>query len=182
MREMFILSNGTPLIVREARPKDALALNEMAAKIFGSSNQVLTSLEEFLETGTLETQLKRIQHYSNAIGKGLWVAEIDRKLVGTLDFWNGDRKRIQHTGEFGMGVLPNYRDLGIGTCLINVLLKWAKANPMIEKVKLAVFASNHRGIHLYKKMGFIEEGRRIAEIKMADGNYFDVIEMYQNVK
>lgn len=179
---MFILKDGTPLIVREITFQDALSLNEMAARVFGSSNQVLTSLEEFKQTSTLEVQLKRIKHYSEAIGKCIFVAEVDRQLVGTLDFWNGDRKRIEHTGEFGMGVVPEYRDLGIGACLIKVLLKWAKENPIIEKVKLGVFATNHRGIHLYKKMGFIEEGRRVAEIKMADGNYFDVIEMYQNVK
>lgn len=181
MQEMFILKNGTPLIVREATFKDAIPLNEMAARVFGSSNQVLTSLEEFRETGTIEAQLKRIKHYSNEIGKCIFVAEIDRQLVGTLDFWNGHRKRIEHTGEFGMGILPEYRDQGIGTCLLTLLLKWAKENPMIEKVKLGVFASNDRAIHLYRKMGFIEEGRRVAEIKMEDGNYFDVIEMYQNV-
>lgn len=182
MRELFILKNGASLLVREATFQDALALNELTAQVFGSSDQVLTSLEEFQVSGTLEAQLKRIKHFSEAIGKCVFVAEIDRKLVGTIDFWNGYRKRIEHTGEFGMGVLPNYRDQGIGACLIQVLLKWALANPVIEKVKLGVFANNPRAIHLYQKMGFKEEGRRIAEIKMSDGQYHDVIEMYKTVK
>lgn len=182
MRELFILKDGTPLLVREVTFQDAIPLNEMVAQVFGSSNQVLTSLEEFQNTGTIEAQLKRIKHYSEAIGKCIFVAEIDRQLVGTIDFWNGHRKRIEHTGEFGMGVLPEYRDKGIGACLIQMLLKWAIVNPVIEKVKLGVFANNPRAIHLYKKMGFEEEGRRIAEIKMSDGQYHDVIEMYKNVK
>ena len=58
----------------------------------------------------------------------------------------------------------------------------AHENPIIEKMKLGVFASNERGIHLYTKMGFIEEGRKVDEIKNADGEYIDVIEMYKNVK
>ncbi|WMX15341.1 MULTISPECIES: GNAT family N-acetyltransferase [unclassified Aureispira] len=182
MRELFILKNGTSLLVREATLQDALPLNDLVARIFGSSDQVLTSLEEFEASGTLQAQLKRIQHFSEAIGKCIFVAEIDRQLVGTIDFWNGYRKRIEHTGEFGMGVLAEYRDQGIGACLIQVLLKWASANPVIEKVKLGVFATNLRAIHLYEKMGFEEEGRRVAEIKMADGQYHDVIEMYKNVK
>ncbi|MBL4651068.1 MAG: GNAT family N-acetyltransferase [Aureispira sp.] len=182
MRELFILKNGSSLLVREATFQDALSLNQMSAQIFGSSDQVLTSLEEFQISGTLEAQLKRIKHFSEAIGKCVFVAEIDRKLVGTIDFWNGYRKRIEHTGEFGMGVLPSYRDQGIGACLIQVLLKWATVNPVIEKVKLGVFANNPRAIHLYQKMGFEEEGRRVAEIKMSDGQYHDVIEMYKIVK
>lgn len=182
MRELFILKDGSSLLVREATFQDAIPLNEMVAQVFGSSDQVLTSLEEFQTTGTIEAQLKRIKHYSEAIGKCIFVAEIDRQLVGTLDFWNGHRKRIEHTGEFGMGVLPEYRDKGIGACLIQMLLKWAVSNTIIEKVKLGVFANNPRAIHLYQKMGFEEEGRRVAEIKMSDGQYHDVIEMYKNVK
>jgi len=181
MRELFILKNGDSLLVREATLQDAVPLNQMVAQIFGSSNQVLTSLEEFQASSSLQAQLKRVQHFSEAIGKCIFVAEIDRKLVGTLDFWNGHRKRIEHTGEFGMGVLPTYRDQGIGACLIQVLLKWATANPIIEKVKLGVFDNNPRAIHLYQKMGFKEEGKRVAEIKMSDGQYHDVIEMYKNV-
>jgi len=182
MRELFILKNGSTLLVREATFQDALALNDMAAQIFGSSDQVLTSLEEFQASGTLEAQLKRIKHFSEALGKCIFVAEIDRELVGVIDFWNGYRKRIEHTGEFGMGVLSTHRDQGIGTCLLQILLKWAAVNPIIEKVKLGVFANNLRAVHLYQKMGFQEEGKRIAEIKMSDGQYHDIIEMYKNVK
>lgn len=182
MQEMFILKNGSSLLVREATFQDALPLNEMIGQVFGSSDQVLTSFEEFQVSGTLQAQLQRIKHFSEAIGKCVFVAEIDRKLVGTIDFWNGYRKRIEHTGELGMGVLSAYRDQGIGACLIQVLLKWAVENPVIEKVKLGVFANNPRAIHLYQKMGFEEEGRRVAEIKMSDGQYHDIIEMYKNVK
>lgn len=182
MQQLFILKDGTPLLIREANYNDVIDLNVLVSKVFGSSDQVLTTLEEFNSSNNLDAQLQRIQHYSEAIGKCIFVAEINQKLVGTIDFWNGYRKRIEHTGEFGMGVLPEYRDKGIGKCLIEVLLNWATENPIIEKVKLGVFANNERAIHLYKKMGFVEEGRRVAEIKMADGNYFDVIEMYKTVK
>jgi len=178
MHQEFTLKDGSTLIVRDATFNDAIALNQMVAKVFGSTDQVLTSVAEFKKIGTLELQLKRIKNYTESVGKCLFVAEIDQKMVGTLDFWNGHRKRIAHTGEYGMGVLPDYRNKGIGTCLIEVLLKWAKENPLIEKVKLGVFSTNTRGIHLYKKMGFIEEGRKIDEVKTENGSYIDVIDMY----
>jgi RimJ/RimL family protein N-acetyltransferase len=65
--------------------------------------------------------------------------------------------------------------------LLQVLLEWAEKNPLIEKVSLGVFATNHRAISLYKKMGFIEEGRKINEFKFDDNEYVDDILMYKLV-
>ena len=53
---------------------------------------------------------------------------------------------------------------------------------MIEKVALSVFATNQLAIGLYKKMGFLEEGCRIREIRIADEKYVDDILMYRFVK
>ncbi len=179
---MFLLKDGTPIVVREVTYNDAEELNTLALAVFGSSDQVLTSLEEFEPSNTIEAQMKRIRHYIEGNGMCILVAEIDGRLVGTIDFWNGHRKRIEHTGEFGMGVHPDFRDRGIGRCLIELLLEWAKQNPIIEKVKLAVFATNKSARHLYESLGFEEEGRRVAEVKTEEGDYVDIIEMYQLVK
>ncbi len=182
IQQMFILADGTSLLIREANFNDAVFLNQLAAAIFASTDQVLTTLEEFKSSSTVNAQLKRIENYMNGTGKLLLVAEVGGKLVGTLDFWNGNRKRIQHTGEFGMGVVSDFRNKGVGGYMLQVLLDWAKNNPIIEKIKLGVFASNGRAIHLYQKMGFVEEGRSISEIKTEDGLYCDVITMYQWLK
>ncbi|MCO7126428.1 GNAT family N-acetyltransferase [Sporolactobacillus shoreicorticis] len=40
------------------------------------------------------------------------------------------------------------------------MIEWAKANPLIEKVASGVFSTNEAAIHLYKSMGFMEDGRR----------------------
>ncbi len=181
MRQSFTLQDGTVLMIREVTFNDALGINHLGTMIFSSTDQVLTSPEEFRKDGTFENQLKRIKNYSEAAGKCIFVAEIEGRIVGMIDFWNGHRKRIEHTGEFGMGVHPDYRNKGIGKCLIEMLLKWAKENPMIEKVKLGVFSTNARGIHLYTKMGFVEEGRKVNEVKTEEGKYIDVIEMYKCV-
>jgi RimJ/RimL family protein N-acetyltransferase len=43
---------------------------------------------------------------------------------------------------------------------------------------LQVFATNENAIKLYKKLGFIEEGRHIKAIKQLDGEYVDIVQMY----
>lgn len=182
MRELFVLKNGNTTLVREATAQDALDLNTLVRNIYGTADTVLTSLEEFKNMDSLNSQLQRIHHYQNALGHLLLVAEIDGQIVGTLDFTNGHRQRIAHTGDFGMGVAPNFQNQGIGRCLIKVMLDWAAKDPIIEKVKLTAFANNHNGLHLYKSLGFVEEGRGVQEIKMEEDNYLDVINMYKNVK
>jgi ribosomal protein S18 acetylase RimI-like enzyme len=48
-------------------------------------------------------------------------------------------------------------------------------------VSLGVFSTNQRAISLYKKMGFVEEGRKIKEFKMSEREYVDDIIMYKMV-
>lgn len=70
----------------------------------------------------------------------------------------------------------------IGTALLQSVIDWAKENPVIEKVALGVLATNQPAIGLYKKMGFLQEGREIRAVKIADGKYVDMILMYSFVK
>jgi RimJ/RimL family protein N-acetyltransferase len=78
-----------------------------------------------------------------------------------------------------MSVERAWRGKGVGEGLLNVLMAWAKGNPLIEKVGLSVLSSNTRAIGLYKKLGFIEEGRRPREIKMGPREYVDEILMFR---
>ena len=81
-----------------------------------------------------------------------------------------------------MALYPDFRNDGIGALLIQALLGWAEIHPTLEKVGLAVFATNLRAIFLYKKLGFLEEGRRHKEIKFGPNEYVDDILMYKLVK
>ena len=66
---------------------------------------------------------------------------------------------------------------------METLIAWAEANPLIEKIALAVFADNPRALRLYQRFGFVEEGRQPAkELKLAPGQYSDDVLMYRFVK
>lgn len=107
----------------------------------------------------------------------LLVAEVDGKIVGNIDFHIGKRKRIAHSGEFGMSVLPDWKNKGIGSILLKSLIAWAQSNPNIEKINLRVLSHNQQALVLYKKFGFKKEGRKYREIKYSDGTYVDEIHM-----
>lgn len=97
----------------------------------------------------------------------LIVAESRGQIVGTIVFRSKSTKRLSHTGSFTAMVKKEYRNQGIGKLLIKELLNWAEHNTLIEKVSLGVLSTNQRAIELYKSMGFVEEGRKIKEVKLS---------------
>lgn len=165
-------------MIRTASVEDAARIIELQKRVLKEDDFLVTTLEEFQIS--IEDEKKWIAARLDNARETFLVAEVAGELVGMLVFQSPPRKRLSHTGTFGMMVEKRYRGQGIGKSLIEELLAWAKQNPHIQKVSLGVFATNVAAIALYKKMGFTEEGRKVKEYKVKDG-YVDDILMYQFV-
>lgn len=172
--------NNKKIIIRRPNENDAENLIAYAKILFASTDQVLTTLQEY--TISLEDEKTWINNSLNNLNSIILIAELDNQVVGLLDFSTKNKKKIAHIGEFGVSVHPAYQRNGIGQKLIETLLDWAVQNAQIEKVFLNVFATNQRAINLYKKFGFVEEGRHIKAIKQLTGEYIDLIQMYIETK
>ena len=79
-------------------------------------------------------------------------------------------------GEIGMMVAADWRGRGVGTALVAAAIEWARARGM-HKLTLSVFPHNDAAIALYRKFGFIEEGRHVKQIRRADGELWDLVDM-----
>jgi len=62
------------------------------------------------------------------------------------------------------------------------VIAWAQDNAVIEKLAFGVFPGNETALGLYRKMGFIEEGRKVKEVKFGPSKYKDCILTYRFVK
>ena len=175
-----LIKNGLTIRIRTAESGDASPMLKIRREVIWEGKYFITSAEEFDDD--VRKQQKWIRSHVGDHGKLLIVAEAGHELIGVLRFSNGSRKRNAHSGSFSMMVRKSWRGLGVGTKLVETLFEWAKDSPIIEKVGLNVLASNSRAIALYKKLGFIEEGRRIKEYKFAEDRYEDGILMYWLVK
>ena len=94
-------------------------------------------------------------------------------LVGWIDFNIGGFEEISHTATIGMGVGKNQRGRGIGEKLLRACIESAK-NLGLEKLELEVFDSNAAARGLYRKVGFVEEGRLRRKRKFR-GRYEDLV-------
>ena len=101
----------------------------------------------------------------------IFYAVHEGKVVGWIDISWPENPRMKHRGRLGMGLLPEYRGLGIGGRLMTAALRQAK-KCKLEKVELQVYTSNKRAIALYEKMGFKVEGQ-IKRYRKVGSRYFD---------
>ena len=170
----FTLKNGQTLSIREAVRTDAKPLLDFFNQAGGETDFLTFGANEFQMTAAeLAEFIQKCADTSNTL---MLVGEVEGKIAGSLTFKGGERKRVEHTGEFGITVAREYWGLGIGPRLIEALIEWARATDIIRKINLRVHQSNSRAIELYRRLGFEEEGFITREY-MIDGQFYGNIFM-----
>ena len=79
-------------------------------------------------------------------------------------------------GEIGMAVAREWRGRGVGSALLAASIELARERGL-HKLSLGVFAQNAAAIALYRKFGFLEEGRRVKQYRRASGELWDAIDI-----
>jgi ribosomal protein S18 acetylase RimI-like enzyme len=79
-------------------------------------------------------------------------------------------------GEVSMHVDRGWRGRGVGSALLQAAIGLAREQNL-HKLSLEVFAHNTVAIALYRKSGFVEEGRRTRQYRRANGELWDSIVM-----
>ncbi len=95
------------------------------------------------------------------------------EVIGLAGFHGGKRKAVRHTGGVGIAINPDWRNKGVGTALLQHLIEWAKQTQIIKRIELEVMTHNARAIHVYEKLGFKMEGKKLAAL-YKEGRFIDV--------
>ncbi len=169
-----LLPNGSRLILREARLSDAEALLQHVAVVCEETDFLTMGPGDFVMT--VEEEEAFVRSCQEADNQLFLVGLVDDVLVCTLNFAGGHRPRIQHAGEFGMSVRKSCWGLGMGSRLVDALIEWASANPLLTKINLRVREDNTRAIRLYERKGFVKEGTLRREIRVKN-QYFSLLWM-----
>ena len=126
------------------------------------------------EAPPLESTREFVQE-NVASGAIQFVAVDAGRVVAWADVITPFHDALRHRGGLGIGMLPAYRGQGLGRRLLEACIAaaWAKG---LVRIQLEVRADNAAGIALYKRCGFVEEGRRRMGMRTPDG-YVDTIAM-----
>jgi len=149
--------------IRSAQAGDARAMAELFALVAAERDGIAT--EPPVDIGEREALFAR------SAGESV-VAVADRQIIGMLHI-----EVSRHGfGELGMLVDPGWRGRGVGSALVAAAIGWARGREL-HKLCLEVFAHNTAAVALYRKCGFIEEGRRVRQYRRASGELWDSIVM-----
>jgi RimJ/RimL family protein N-acetyltransferase len=153
------------IVIREARPEDAHALNraiglvEDETEFLGEPGEYLTWADGFAERLRVQ-QARQSGTCLMAIHGG--------EIVGFLSAFAG---AVEHgRGAIfiaAIGLRRPWRGRGVGTRLFCAIEDWARSRNA-WRLELRVDTENERGLALYKKRGFLIEGR-IADAFHVDG-------------
>lgn len=97
------------------------------------------------------------------------------RVVGSLSIRRDEHPATWHVCTLGMFVVAGHRGRGIGTALMDEAIRWARRYGL-ERVELTVYPHNGAALALYRRFGFVEEGRLVRHAKKSYG-YEDEILM-----
>ncbi len=163
-----------PHTIRPATLDDARGINIHLRRIAEEPNNTISySQGEFLRT--IEEERERIEGVLVAENSHMLVAVANNEIIGLCSCFGGAGVG-RYTASLGISVHSAWRDQGVGTALMEKIIKWARKNPVVHRFDLEVYAYNQRAIHLYRKLGFQEEGIR-KEVYFKDGRFVDTLMM-----
>jgi RimJ/RimL family protein N-acetyltransferase len=155
--------DGRRWTLRPARPTDARGLAALFDDVRREGRWLLTSpsaVSQPSEAFFIGEMLRT--------GEGLaLVAEADGDPIGTVQISLERNVVTNHVGTLSIVVAEGWRDVGVGSALIETALRWARDHGLL-KVALAVFPDNERAIAVYQRAGFVREGLRRKQYR-ADG-------------
>jgi ribosomal protein S18 acetylase RimI-like enzyme len=149
--------------VRAAAEADARAMAELFAAVAAERSGIATEPPVDVE--------ERAARFARTAGGSL-VAVAGAQLVGVIHV----EASPHGFGELGMLVHRDWRGRGVGSALLREAIVWARGQGL-HKLCLEVFAHNEEAIALYRKAGFVEEGRRARQYRRASGELWDAIVM-----
>jgi len=164
------LNNGPTVEIREATVRDAEELIAAAKCYLRTSDYLLSYEEEFNPTKKEETEWIKSHDNANSL---ILVAIYDKKIIATLNVIAFTYRKLNHVATLGIGMLPEWRGVGLGYAMMDSIIQWAKTKTGLKAITLEVFSENKAAIGLYEKCGFVKDGEKENYFMDKNGNYYN---------
>jgi ribosomal protein S18 acetylase RimI-like enzyme len=164
-------ATATPetITVRPARPQDARSYLAFWTAIVEEGRHVRTERV----TGTVRAYRRRFRHPWTDREAQI-VAVAGDRVVGHLYVQRESHPVTRHVATLGIAVDAAARGRGVGSALMAEALRWARSVG-VDKVALSVYPHNRGAIALYRKFGFVEEGRLARHSRKSYGDEDEIL-------
>jgi RimJ/RimL family protein N-acetyltransferase len=132
--------------------------------------------KEFLHDSRTFTLIESISWFE-AMNPNFWIIWLNEERIGYFRLSNWSKEN--HNIYIGADIHPNFTGKGLGYSSYKNFMKFLFSKDSsynLNKISLEVLSTNSRAYHLYKKLGFVEEGRKREEV-LKENTYIDSIIM-----
>ncbi|MBR3360592.1 MAG: GNAT family N-acetyltransferase [Lachnospiraceae bacterium] len=173
--QTILLKNGKEAVIRNGDELDGNDVFDVFNRTHGETDYLLTYPNENSFDSEQEAQFLKEKAISpNEIEL---VAIVDGKIAGTAGIESvGEKYKVKHRAEFGIGILKEYWGLGLGKALTKACIQCA-IDAGYEQLELNVVAENERALSLYRSLGFIEYGRNPRGFNSKISGYQELVYM-----
>lgn len=170
-----ILKNGKSCCLRNGTEWDGKTLCDVMIKTHGETDFLLSYPDE--DDFTPDGEREYLKNKAESENEAEILAVVDGCVVGTAGIDSvGKKYKLRHRAEFGVCVLKEYWDFGIGSALTAACIECARKAGYAQ-LELAVMADNVKAVNMYRKAGFTEFGRNPMEFKSRVTGYQEAIYM-----
>jgi diaminopimelate decarboxylase len=175
------LEAPAPLRMPEADPPAGITLRPAApedARSFLSFWKAIVGEGGYVRSEEVETPARvyRARFRHSWTDREAQVVALDAgRVVGHVYIQREGHPVTRHVATLGIAVSADHRGQGIGRALMAEAFRWARTSA-VEKIMLSVYPHNHAAIALYRRFGFVEEGRLVGHSRKSTG-YEDEILM-----
>lgn len=172
MREArAVVAGPEGISIRPARPRDSRSFLEAYRDAAAEGRRIQTETVD----RTAGFYRRRFARSWDDTAAHLLALDGDR-VVGSLSIRRHvEHPALRHVATLGMFVRRPYRRRGIGAALLAEAILWGRSVG-VERLELTVYPHNAPAIALYRRFGFVEEGRLVRHAKKSYG-YEDEILM-----
>jgi diaminopimelate decarboxylase len=158
------------IAVRPARPRDAASYLAFWRAIVAEGRHVRTERVG----GTPRTYRRRFREAWSDREAQIVAVTDEGEVVGHIYIQREAHPVTRHVATLGIAVAEPMRGRGIGTALMREALRWARSVG-VEKIVLSVYPHNQGAIALYRRFGFVDEGRLARHSRKSYGEEDEIL-------
>jgi diaminopimelate decarboxylase len=155
--------------IRPARPRDAAGFLAVYREVVAE--------ERFLRTERAVRSVREARRWFRrpvTTEQAFLLALEGERVVGWLQVMREQHPVVRHVATFGMAVAADRRGRGIGAALLAEALAWARSQ-QVAKVEISVYPDNRAALALYRRFGFVEEGRLRRHSRKSFGDQDEIL-------
>lgn len=156
-------ATGEDIVVRPARPKDAASFLRMYASV-AAERRFIRSEEVRHPVRDYRARFRRPWTDDGAHV----VAVAGDRVIGHVSTRRDEHPVTRHVATLGMAVAADWRRRGVGARLMSEAIRWARSVGVL-KLLLSVYPDNDAAVALYRRFGFVEEGRLVRQSRKSHG-------------